>query len=242
MSEQTTVARPQASEVLELHIRRFEELDNQVNTLTEQLKALKLQRKELSEIDITNIATEEDVLHCGVTLSDGTEYRFERDYHCGIDKKDQPIAFAWLAERNLSHLVKNYITLEFPADSVEMAQKMRAVIGQLLPQYEVKIVAGDAPANLLVALEELLAKGDMKFKIKQEQGIAGATLAAFVKKCITAGITLPMEFGAYTPLRAIRIPKPAPAPESDVGNIPAAPGHVLGFPVKEGAADQAATS
>jgi hypothetical protein len=222
MSEQTSVAatttRPQASEILEAKILEFIALDDQVNTLTEQLRDLKQQRKDVSETDITNLATEEDVLHCGVTLSDGTEFRFERDYHCGIDKKDQPTAFAWLTERNLGHLLKHSITLEFPADSVESVKKVRATIAQLLPQYEVKIVAGtDLPQPLFASIQTILTAAQLApmVKVKQDQSIAGATLAAFVKKCINAGITLPMEFGAYTPLRAIKVPKPVPPVEAE---------------------------
>jgi hypothetical protein len=225
MSEQTSVAatttRPQASEILEAKIREFEELDNQVNTLTEQLRDLKQRRKDVSETDITNLATEEDVLHCGVMLADGTEYRFERDYKCGIDKKDQPVAFDWLTKRNLGHLLKHYITLEFPADSVESAKKIKALIYQLLPQYEIRVIAGDEPTETLAgALTSILTAADLApvVKVTTEQGVAGATLSKFVKKCINAGITLPLEFGAYTPLRAIRVPKPvAPAPADAEG-------------------------
>jgi hypothetical protein len=203
--------RPHASEILDAKIREFESLDNQVNTLTEQLRELKQRRKDVSEVDITTLATEEDVLHCGVTLADGTEYRFERDYHCGIDKKDQPAAFDWLTVRHMDHLLKHSITLEFPADSVESVRKVKALIYQLLPTYEVKVTAGaDLPQSLTEAIQTILVAAQLApmVKLKHDRSIAGATLAAFVKKCINAGISLPLEFGAYTPLRAIKVPKP----------------------------------
>jgi hypothetical protein len=180
--------RPQASPLLESTISEFEELDNKVNTLTEQLSELKLQRKLVGEDTLTNILTEEQVLESGVTLSDGTEVTFERDLHCSIKKDDRTKAYEWLETHGVRHLLKREVTVVLGNDSADLA------------------------AWLVKKLEETPKLTDLPVVVTRE--LPGASLTAFVKKCLKAGVTLPPEFGVYAPVKIVKVPKPAPVPET----------------------------
>lgn len=222
MEETTTVPasakppRPLASPELQAALRQFDTLDDQINTLTEQLSALKFERKEVGEVTITDLVNQEDVQYSGITTDDGTEYTFERDIHASVGKGDKPVAFAWLAERKLDHLLKNHIVISFPKDSVESAKKIKSLIAQILPEYQIGIKVGEAPDKLVDAITTMLMEAGLfpAVKITTEQELPGATLSAFVKKCLTAGINLPPEFGVFAPMRATKVlPPPTSEPQ-----------------------------
>jgi hypothetical protein len=211
--------RPLASAALQAAIVEFQQLDDEVNTLQEILSQKKDRRKTLGEIDITDLVQQEDLHLSGCRLDDDTEYTFERDVKCGIKNEHKPEAFGWLAERNVDHMLKHHIVISFPKDSVESAKKVRALIAQILPQYQIGIKVGDAPEALVGAVTQILQDADLlpAVKVTTEQELPGATLSAFVKKCLVAGITMPAAFGVFAPLRPHKvIPPPTTAPEPAV--------------------------
>ncbi len=183
----TSPPRPLASKALEDDILLFLALDNQINTIEEQLKDLKAQRKVVGEDDITNEAKETEVVSSGVRLSDGTEFVFEEKLSCGIKVEDRAAAYAWLEAHMVGHLLKRRVTIQLGNDSAELA------------------------AWLVQKLEATPSLSELPVTIERE--LPGSTLTAFVKKCQKAGVNLPPAFNVYAPLKPVRV-SPTPAEDA----------------------------
>ena len=219
MEQPTTVdARPRASAELEAALRSFWALDDQVNTLEEQLKDLKAQRKDLGEHQITDLVQQEEVRHSGVRLSDGSEYEFDVRVTCGIRNDDKQFAHQWLEEHNVGHLLKRHLLISFGTNSAKEAQILRGIVARLLPEYELTIKVGKAPDELVAAVTTMAEHAGLLPAIKVEEytELPGATLSSFVKKCLKAGIDLPPQFGVYAPIVATRVATTSAEAPADV--------------------------
>lgn len=199
--------RPRGSAALAAKMQELEELTNHIDTLTEQLSELKARRKTLGEDEITEQVTEDEVQHSGVVFEDGSEWTFEREVRCGILKEERPAAYEWLRTHRSDWMLKRYLILSFGKDSADAVAKVREMIAQVLPQYEIGLKIGRAPETLVDAVREILTKADLlpRVKMTEELELPGATLASFARKCVTAGITLPPSFGIYAPLKPVRV-------------------------------------
>lgn len=206
--------RPIASAALEAKIAEFVALDDQVNSLTEQLSEVKARRKQVGEIELSDAVTEAGVQHSGVRLRDGTEYTFERRVTCGVKVADKPRAHEWLREHNADAMLKRHVILSFGANAGERVAQARQLLTRLLPEYEIGLKVGAAPLPLVDAVRELLTTAGLipGVTIEEATELPGSTLAAFVKRCLTSGINLPPEFGVYAPLVPTRL---TPTPVED---------------------------
>lgn len=202
------MTRPTASLELEACIYEYARLDAEIATLDEHLKQLKDRRKTLAEVEITDLATHEAVYASGVTLPTGEEYTFEERLTCSIKNDDRDVAHAHLEKMNVGHLLKRHLILSFPKDSVESAKIVKSMIARVLPEYQVGIKVGAAPDGLVGAITEILTSAGLlpTITLTDATELPGATLRAFVKKCLVAGISLPPEFGVYAPLVPVLVP------------------------------------
>jgi hypothetical protein len=211
--------RPVASVGLEGAILSFIELNNQIDTLEEQLKDLKALRKQIGEVDLTMLVQQDGVRQSGVTLSDGTEYTFDYKMTCGIKTADKPAAFQWLAEHKADGMIKRRLVLVFGKNATAQVAEARKLLARILPEYEIGIKVGKAPLELVDALRTMLvAAGLWNVEIEEEDHIEGATLAAFARKCLVTGVNLPAEFGVYAPIIPTKV-QPSPA-DADVKSAP----------------------
>lgn len=207
-----TPIRPRASAQLEAAILEHIALENEIATLEEQLKEKKARAKFVGENELVEIVTDEE-REQGVTLSNGDEYTFERDMKCGILKAEKPTAFNYLTQKGAGGLLKRHLIISFGKDSAKQVATVRAMLAQVLPQFEIGIKVGRAPGELVDAVKEILTKAELlpTVTIEEELELPGATLGAFVRKEMKAGRQLPECFGVYAPLRAIKV-EPATEP------------------------------
>jgi hypothetical protein len=209
--------RPQASPALEAALLEFSTLEDQVATLQEQLSEKKARAKYLGENVMVELV-ELEHLNDGCRLTDGREFTFERDVKCGIAKDKKPEAFAWLASKGADTMLKRYLTISFGKDSLRQVSKIKTMLAQVLPQYEIGVKVGKAPDTIVEAVKELLRAADVQVEVEETLELPGSTLSSFVKKEIKAGRSLPEYFGVYAPLRAIPVP-PAPEPAEVPGPV-----------------------
>jgi hypothetical protein len=201
------MTRQYAPKELEDAIRNLDDVENQISTLKEQLSGLYAERKELGEKIIPDLV-EGEHLDNGVTLSDGREYTFERQYECGIAEKHKDEAHGWLAAHNADTILKRQLIIEFPKDSARVAATIKTMIARILPQYEIGLKVGQAPLALVDAVRQILESAGVTptVTISEKTLLPGPTLTSFVKKSVKAGVNLPDCFGVYAPLRAIPVP------------------------------------
>jgi hypothetical protein len=200
------MTRPAASAPLTEAIIELLRLETEILNDEEALKDKKARRKTLGEHTITELVTEQGCHTSGVTLPDGTEWSFELDVHCGIRKDDKDVAFGWLAKHNADGMLKRHIVISFPKETADLAAKARSLIANLLPQYQIGIKVGETPETLHTAVVQLLTHAGLMptVTLSEELELPGATLAAFVKRALKAGVNLPPEFGVYAPLRPVQ--------------------------------------
>lgn len=198
--------RPAASPLLAAAITEFLRLENEILNDEEALKDKKDRAKLLGEHTITELVTEQECHVTGVSLPDGTEWSFDRDVHCSIRKDDKDAAFSWLRRHNADGMLKRHLVISFPKEAADLAAKARSLIANLLPQYQIGIKVGEAPDGLANAVGEVLTAAGLlpTVTLSEELELPGATLAAFVKRSLKAGINLPAEFGVYAPLRPVQ--------------------------------------
>jgi hypothetical protein len=200
--------RPVATSELEATITEFNALEDEIATLEEALKEKKARAKYLGEnVMVEQVQDIDGALDRGVTLSDGTAWRFEKDLKCGIPTKRKPEAFSWLATKNADGMLRRYIIVAFPKDSARLAANLKTAIARLLPQYEIGVRVGRAPDELADAIKKIAEAAGLlpTVTITEELELPGPTLTSFVKKQLAAGQNLPECFGVYAPLRAHRI-------------------------------------
>lgn len=197
--------RPLVSPTLQAVLAEIAHRKAEILRRDEELSCLKAYTKDLEENVLTEVVGADNVQHSGVALPDGTEISFERTMHCTIRKDDRPAAYDWLNRHNVGAILKNQITISFPKDSIESARLVREMIARVLPEYQIGLRVGKAPETIIIAVREILRAAGLLdlVTIEQTQELPGATLAAFVRKSIASGITLPPFFSVYAPLLAL---------------------------------------
>lgn len=195
--------RPLASKALEATLTEFVQLENEIATLDEELKAKKARAKYLGE-NVMVEQVEPEMLTDGCRLRDGTEWTFKRDVKCGIPKDRKPEAFSWLAQKNADAMLKRYIVISFPKDSAKMVAAFKTMLARVLPQHQIGLRVGEAPDLLVDSVKVMLTEAGLLpvVTVDEEYELPGSTLSSFVKKQLALGQNLPECFGVYAPLRA----------------------------------------
>ncbi len=158
----------------------------------------------------------------GIRLSDGAEYTFEMKVKCSVKTSDRPALYRYMASENADALMRRFIILDLGKDSKKLSAQVKYLLAKMLPQHEISVKVGSAPDDVRVAVETLLREAGLlpSITITETQQLPGASMAAWVRKQLRLGKTVPEFFNVFAPLRAKLVGADLPAETEDEEETP----------------------
>lgn len=130
---------------------------------------------------------------------DGAKLTVDQKVYASIPEEGRKEALAWLKKNGHGAMIKSRCYIEFGRAEAHLANVLQAFCDKMVPEYEVTVLFGNSPVEVVAAINTFVEASFPKHKLEIEDTVHSSTLKAFVTKQLKAGVTLPPEFKVFAP-------------------------------------------
>jgi len=137
-------------------VKEHRSLERKMDSVSEELKALKERKDRISEELIPDSMMELGMQE--IKLSDGASLSIQRAYFARIPDQHKEQAYAWLTEKGLDSLIKKEVTAYFGKGESEQAQQLELDLQNGKQNFSTKEAIH--PSTLKALVKERMESGD----------------------------------------------------------------------------------
>lgn len=130
-------------------------LDEEIESATTALDALKKARIKVAEVDIP-VAMEGAGLQ-GITLSNGRQLTIKENLFASIPKANKAPAAAWLSEHDHASLIETEVKVSFDRGDEDLAESLKALL--IAQGYKPTVLSDMNTPRVKSAIKEMIEQG-----------------------------------------------------------------------------------